>query len=184
MTDTESAKQPDDDGLCSIWISGVPTVPGSDKPSACLIDVDGKRWFASPDDVFITGHDLILCAAYADLLIVLVKLAPDATSASGLLGDLISRTGRTTFGTPATFELVPAGSSKAGLSRVVARRGGKVITALAGDTARQVGRQWLEVAASVGSDEVIVAACKAIHAPDGFSDLLFAKMRSIRKTRE
>lgn len=162
----------------SLRIESTRTAPGSDLPSACFIRWDEAGWYASTEDVVQTAVDMIEAAVYANMMLALVRLGMPAGSVSAFMSDVASKRGRP-FGLPSTILLTPAGSTKRDEAVVQLERG-KQRAQLDGDTAMVTARQWLEVATGVDCDRVVVAALRAIGAPNGIEALIFSKMLEIR----
>jgi hypothetical protein len=164
----------------TLWIESTRTAPGSDLPSACLIRWRGESWYASVEDVRATAIDMIECAVYANTMLMMLGLGLPAKELSGFFGDMLHQVrGGRPFGLPSTVGLTPAGSSKRKLAVVLIGRDGRQ-GEVGSDAAITMARQWLEVAAGVGSDQVVVAALRALKTPADLETLVFGKMRELR----
>ncbi len=158
-------------------------VPGRDpdKPGDCLISWQGRDWIAPLSDVRATAVDLFTVAAYADLMILMaVRLRLDPGTVSAMASDLISQTGRTSFGTEQTLSLLPVGSTKKRQGLVLIRRRrleGIVDTAVA----RQMGLAWLTAAEAAESDQLVTEALRTAGGlPEERINGLFAYLRELR----
>ncbi len=152
-----------------------------DQPGSCLLSWQGRDWIAPLPDVRATAVDLFTVAAYADLMILMaVRLRLDPGTVSAMASDLISQTGRTSFGTEQTISLLPVGSSKKRQGLVLIRRQrleGVVDTA----TARQMGLTWLAAAEAAESDQLVTEALRTAGGiPEERIEGLFAYLRELR----
>lgn len=164
-----------DDTNTSIFIQSIRTIPGSELPTGALIAWDTDTWMADIDDVRTTAMDMLECAVLAETMMGLIRLGLPAQQTSRFVSDMVRRTGRQMFGTPSTFELTPTGSTKHKVSSVRFERGEQVAD-IGSDVVRGIAQQWLEIAEAVDSDRHIVAALRAVNAPDGLEVLLFDEM--------
>lgn len=164
-----------DDTTTGIFIQSIRTIPGSDMPTGALITWDDETWMADIDDVRRTAMDMIECVVLAETMIGFIRLGLPAQQMSRFVADMVRRTGRDMFGTTATMELTPTGSTKRKAASVRFERG-KQVADIASDVVRTIAQQWLEIAEAVDSDRHIVTALRAINAPEGLEVLLFDEM--------
>lgn len=160
----------------------VVTMPGSDRPTACLMTWQGETWLADPGEVRDDAADLIECAIAARLLgVLLAKIGMPGHAAAGMVADVMARPGRKQFGSAATVIAQPVGSSADKQAWVRVTRG-DLAADLGSDVTYALGRHWLEVAEAVDSDRLLVAALRGLQPPDGFEALLMAEV--IRRRTE
>jgi hypothetical protein len=157
-----------------------------DGSPACLLRWSDAEWVASVEDVRMTALDLMVCAAYAEVMMHLLKvLKLPAETVSRLFADLMrSATGRECFGTRTTFAMSPAGSSSAGRAFVVFVRG-SLQGGVSANEARNMALAWLQVAEASESDQLVVEALRtAGHLQPGELDGMFAYLQALRTQRE
>lgn len=153
-----------------------------DGSPTCLLQWGGSEWTASVHDVRQTALDLVTCAAYAEVMMHLMrKLDLPAPVLSQMFTEILSSsTDRPMFGTPATFAMSPAGSSTTRQGCVAFVRGrlqGTVTPA----TAREMAMQWLGAAEASESDQLVVEALRtAGHATPEQIDGLFRYLQALR----
>jgi hypothetical protein len=172
------ASDNDDDG--TIWVT---STRGGPDP-ACELTWGTQRWHAPVADIRSTAIDLVTCAAYAEMMMQLaVKLKLPAQTAAGFTTDLLATSGRTRFGTPATLDLLPAGSTKRGEAVVLLRRGpmaeweGVVSPA----AAREMAGAWFAAAEATESDRLVVRALEEFPSADpALTERLFTRLRQLR----
>jgi hypothetical protein len=155
------------------------------------------RWgplecFATAADLTATAMDMLDCAAYAEVMMQLVEIGLPVGHVAAFVGDLLKARGKPTFGMDSTVHLVPAGSSKRKLPLVLISRvqlpagreteNGPLRGSLDPAAARQMARQWLEVAGGIATDQLIMRALPMSWSPSGDLDVekLFTTMRDMR----
>jgi hypothetical protein len=160
-----------------IWIK---STRGPDDEPVCEITWGPLQWYAPVADVRETAIDLVTCAAYAEMMMTLIVEAgfpPEIVQQ--LTTDLLSGTGRRMFGTPATMELMPAGSSKRKQALVLLKRG-----AMEGmktpEDAREMALAWLQVAEGTESDQLVSEALRGTGVPADVQERLFGYLRHLR----
>ena len=160
----------------SIWIQSTRDPDGE---PVCELTWDAIQWYAPVEDVRQTATDLVTCAAYAEMMILLVTtvgLPADAVSA--VMTDLLAQTGRREeFGTADTIRLTPAGSSKRRESLVLLRRGSQKAAVNAAE-ARDMARAWMSAAEATESDQLVAEAFRATQTGDPAR--LFGYLRKLR----
>lgn len=124
---------------------------------ACLLRWGAREWYATVADVRATAMDLFTCAAYADMIGVLLQAASPPALVLKLSQAMLAGRRPRYFGTPRTLYLLPAGSSARGEGCVLLSQHnrfgqGKADAFLGPDEARIMGRAWLETAEASESD--------------------------------
>lgn len=172
----------DDDADRIIWVTSTRSGPGGEP--ACEITWRGTTWHAPVADMRTTAIDLLTCAAYAEMMMQLATtLKLPAQTISAFTTDLLAASGRTMFGTPATLDMLPAGSTRRGEAVVLVRRDatanweGVVSPA----EARQMALAWLTVAEATESDRLVAQALSEHPSADpALTERLFARMLQLR----
>lgn len=165
----------------TIWVTSTRSPDG--RP-VCEITWDGERWHAPVADIRATAIDLVTCAAYAEMMMRLADLGLPAAAVSNFASDLLSGAGRVMFGSRATFELLPAGSTKHRQPLVLLRRFANRAWdgSVSPDEARGMALQWLEAAEATESDQLVAEALRAVVKISGDeTEKLFAYLRELRK---
>jgi hypothetical protein len=94
----------DDDTL---WVE---STRGPDGEPVCLLTWGPFQWHAPVGEVREAALDLASCAAYAEMMMLLVaKLKLDGRLASAIVTDLLDGRGGRKFGGDSTVDLLPAG---------------------------------------------------------------------------
>ena len=168
----------DDDG--TLWAE---STRGPDDEPACRLIWGPDRWYAPVGEVRKTALDLVSCAAYAEMMMLLVgKLSLPGSTASAFITDLLDSRGGRGFGSDATVDLVPAGSTKTGDAVVlIGRRGrrGHLFPA----EARSMALQWLSAAEATESDQLVSEALRSARIDDGAQETVFGYLRELRKEK-
>jgi hypothetical protein len=159
---------------------------GPDDAPVCGLIINGRRTYPSVDDVRATALDLVVTAADAEACVLLAGLGLPPEVITAFIEDLLRRRGKTSYGTRATVLLGPAASTKTGLAwvRVLQpgrRDDGGVLTP---DEARQMARDWLEVAAGTEADQMLAEAlrsCTAVTAAE--TQAVYAYMAALRAVK-
>lgn len=140
---------------------------------------------ASVVDVRQTAVDLVTCAAYAEMMMELVKLGLPAKQVSDFTSAILKRD--KPFGAATTFDLWPAGSTKRGQPVVLIGRAGVngpgdplPRDALHPDEAREMAQAWFQVAEATESDQKVTAALRLIR-QEKIAESLFATLRKLRE---
>jgi hypothetical protein len=153
---------------------------GPDDQPVCQITLGTDQWFAGVADVRKTALDMLACAAYAEMLMLLVtKLDLDGETASAVITDLLSSSGRERFGARNTLELAPAGSTKTGTPVVILMRGAER-DAVHAHVARTIAGQWLGVAEATESDQLVSEALRSTGMDVAAQELVFGYLRALR----
>ena len=165
-----------------IWV--VSTRDPDGKP-VCEIRWDGERWYAPVASIRIVAIDLVMCAAYAEIMMELASLDLPAAVVSGFMSSVLSKSGRKRFGTgrPKTIDLLPAGSTKRREALVLLRHGGSEEWegSLTPTEAREMALAWLEAAEATESDQLVAEALRATGATDeATTEKLFGYLRELR----
>ena len=167
----------DDDG--TLWAE---STRGPDDEPVCRLAWGPDRWHAPVDEIRKTALDLVSCAAYAEMMMLLVgKLSLPGSTASAFITDLLNSRGGRGFGSGATVDLVPAGSTKTGDAVVlIGRRGrrGHLFPA----EARSMALQWLAAAEATESDQLVSEALRGTGLEDS-AERVFGHLRELRKEK-
>lgn len=160
-----------------IWIE---STRGPDDEPVCMIAWGPIQCHASVADVRDTALDLIACASYAEVMMLMVTGAgiPPAT-VSGFMSDLLSGTGRAFFGAKTTMSMLPAGSSKRRQAFVILKRGSRK-GELSPAEARAMALRWLAVAEATESDQLVSEALRSTGTDDGTQEKMFGYLRELR----
>jgi hypothetical protein len=162
----------------ALWVESTRDPDGE---PACLLTWGPLQWYADVADVRKTAVDMVSCAAYAEMMMLLVaKLKLPGPTASAFVTDLLDSRGGRRFGHAATVLLLPAGSTKSGDSVVVLQRGSKRGVVLA-PTARTMALQWLEAAEATESDQLVSEALTGTGFAPGQQERVFGYLRELRK---
>jgi hypothetical protein len=164
----ESTRGPDDEPVCQLTYTAGP---------------DRHRSHPSVADVRATAADLVITAADAEACVLLAGLGLDAGTITAFAEDLLRRRGRKSYGARSTVLLGPAASTKTGRAwvRIRPSAGDGMLTP---DEARQMARDWFEVAAGTEADQMLAEALRACTAvtPDE-EETLYAYMGALRAKR-
>lgn len=171
----------DDDGM--IWVTSTRGGPDGD-PAVCKITWGDREWHAPVADIRTTAIDLVTCAAYAEMMMALAsRLGVPAPTVAAFTTDLLAAAGRTRFGTPATFEMLPAGSVAHGEAVVLLRRDpmAEWEKVASPDAARGMALGWLKAAEASESDRLVAAALEEFPSADpALTGRLFTRLRQLR----
>jgi hypothetical protein len=160
----------------------VESTRGPDDEPACLLSWAAFQWYAPVEEVRKTALDLVSCAAYAEMMMLLAaKLKLDGRMASAIVTDLLDSRGGRQFGGDATVDLTPAGSTKTGDAVVLIGRGSKRGLVYARE-ARSMALQWLEAAEATESDQLVSEALRGTGLDDS-ADRVFGYLRELRKEK-
>lgn len=160
----------------SIWIE---STRGPDDEPACLLTWGVLQWYAPVEDVRRTAVDLVTCAAYAELMMTMVvRVGVPPEMASAFATDLLSDSGRESFGADTTMSLLPAGSSKRKQPMVLLSRS-KERAVLYPHEARSMALQWLAAAEATESDQLVSEALRATGSDGGAQEKLFGYLRKL-----
>ena len=158
------------DGDEALWVE---STRGPDDEPACLLTWGPFQWFAPVDEVRKTALDMVSCAAYAEMMMVLVsKLSLPGSTASAFITDLLTSRGVRKFGTGGTVDLIPAGSTKTGNAVVLIGRGSKRGLVDAAE-ARSMALQWLGAAEATESDQLVSEALRGTGFDDEHQERVF-----------
>jgi hypothetical protein len=165
----------------TVWIQ---STRGPDNDPVCQLTWGPLQWYAPVDAVRDTALDLITCAAYADMMLLLiteVRLPPQVVSR--FASHLVSQ-GRDKryFGAKTTITLIPAGGHDDHGRReavVLLQRGSKKAF-ISPATARQMALDWLAAAEATESDQKVSEALAAANVDPDRQDMLFAYLRQLR----
>jgi hypothetical protein len=153
---------------------------GPDDEPACLVTWGPFQWYSQVDEVRKTALDMMTCAAYAEMTMLMVmSLGIDAKTATGFITHLLTSTGREQFGSEDTVDLLPAGSTKTGEAVVLLRRGSKRGSVLAA-AARTMAMQWFETAEATESDQLLSETLRANGMNNAVQENVFAYLRQLR----
>jgi hypothetical protein len=165
----------------TVFVGSLRAVDGG--PAHCLFRWRGLEWYAPVGDVRATAFDLVECAIYAELMMLLVaKVGLPAHVVSRLAADLAEKAspGRRFWGRKSTMQLTPVGSSKTGDAAVLVRRGSRSMPVPPQDARRMAG-DWLAAAEASESDQVVAEALSAAGlSGEGWVDGFFAQLRLLR----
>lgn len=165
------------DGGGGIWIA---STRGPDDQPVCELTWDGLDWYAPVEDVRETAADLMICAAYAEMMMTLiVRAGVPADVVSQLTTDMLSGREKRFFGAKSTLTLLPAGSSKRKQALVLLKRG-SLKGELFPDEARTMALRWLAVAEATESDQLVSEALRTTGVPGDTQEKLFAYLRELR----
>jgi hypothetical protein len=154
--------------------------------NACLIQWGPQQWYAPVADVRQTAEDLFTCAAYADLIGVLLRSGLKRNQVGRMTTAMLADREPRYFGTSRTLYVLPGGSSvrKEGavvLSRQNAFHKGKAEAGLDPDEARAMGRRWFTVAEASESDTLFSSVLeRAGWMKESEMDALFGLLNEIR----
>jgi hypothetical protein len=167
----------------SVWIE---STRGPDDEPVCALVHGGRRSYPPVDDVRSTALDLIVAAADAEACVLLAGIGLDAETITAFAEDMRRRRGRAFYGARSTFLVGPAASTKTGRAWVRIHPGGGVGDdgMLTPDEARQMARDWFEVAAGTEADQMLAEALRtcATVTPDE-EESLYAYMGALRASR-
>jgi hypothetical protein len=163
-----------------IWI--VSTRDPDDEP-VCQVTWGPLQWYATVDDVREAAADLVTCAAYAEMMKVLITEGGLKPRLVQHFTELILR-GREKrfFGAPTMMELQPAGARNGAGDRlaVVLLRRGSMQEGLQPDEARAAALGWLQVAEGTESDQLVSEALRATGVPEDTAGKVFGYLRQLR----
>jgi hypothetical protein len=163
----------------TLWIE---STRGPDDEAACLFTWGPHQWYAPVADVRRSALDLVSCAAYAEMMMLLVvKLKLGAKMASAFVTDLLDSRGGRKFGGPATLDMLPVGSTRTGDALVLISRGSKRATLLPAE-ARGMALGWLGAAESTESDQLVSEALRGTGMDDQ-AERVFGYLRELRKEK-
>ena len=170
----------------SLYIeSAVNTDPHS--TPVCRVQWDDLTLTPSVYAVMATAIDMYTCAAYADVLIGLMRsgIPPNDTArlATFMLSNYGKEHGRHYLGHKETFTMLPAGSTTDKTSAVVLRRGSKHSRLNTAQT-REIASHWLQAATVSQQDSLVASSVMAIG--DNLQEqaqLATAIMSKMRETR-
>ena len=159
---------------------------GPDDIPVCALTCAGRLSYPSVEDVRATALDLVVTAADAEACVLLAGLGLDAGTITAFIEDLLRRRGKKRYGTRQTLLLAPAASTKTGLAwvRVLqpgSRDDGGVLTP---DEARQMARDWFEVAAGTEADQLLAEALRSCTTITGYQQgSLYQYMAALRAAK-
>jgi hypothetical protein len=173
-----SASEAEEDAL---WVE---STRGPDDEPVCLLTWGPHQWYADVADVRKTAMDMVSCAAYAEMMMLLVaKLSLDGGTASAFVTDLLESRGRERgFGGKATVTLLPAGSTKTGTAVVLLSRGSRR-GAVTASEARSMALQWLGAAEATESDQLVSEALTGTGFGHRQQERVFGYLRELRKDK-
>lgn len=161
----------------TLWIK---STRGPDDEPACLFTWSQFQWYAPVADVRKSALDLVVCAAYAEMMMLTVaKLRLDGKTASAFITDLLASTGARQFGGDDTVDLLPGGSTRTGEAVVLLGRGSKR-GMVSPASARKMALQWLGAAEATESDQLVSEALRGVGLGDQ-ADRVFGYLRELRK---
>lgn len=164
----------------ALWVE---STRGPDDEPVCLFTWGPHQWYADVSDVRSAAVDLVSCAAYAEMaMLMATTMNLSGMTVSRMLGALIASTGRVQFGNENTLDLVPAGSTKSGEAVVLLRRGRQRGDILA-QTARGMALQWFETAEATESDQLVTEAMRGTHFEPDQIERVFGYLRELRKEK-
>lgn len=164
-----------------IWIQ---STRGPDDEPVCEITWGPLQYYASVEDVRETAIDLVTCAAYAEMMMMLIiRVNLPAAVVSQFATDLLSGRDKRYFGAKTTMTLLPAGSSKRQEALVLLKRG-STEGALSPDEARAMALRWLAAAEATESDQLVSEALRATGADSAAQEKLFGYLRELRSARD
>lgn len=158
---------------------------GPDDEPVCLITWGPHQLYASVAAVRETAGDLMACAAYAEMMMVLVnRVKMPGNIASGLITDLLDGRAKRYLGSPDTVTMIPAGSTRTGTAHILLKRG-SMRDELVPREAREMALQWLQVAEGTETDQLLAEALRAtgLATVDGQARL-FGYLRELRKRKD
>lgn len=153
-----------------------------DGEPACGITWGALQWYASVDDVRETAMDIMTVAAYADMMMDLVKHGLDPQMVATVMSSVLSASvgPKRVFGTRNTVTMLPMGASKQKVA-VVGFKRGKMEEAVSTADARKMAGHWLEIAEATESDQLVAEALRATGiAGEEDQERLFGYLRSLR----
>jgi len=159
----------------------VESTRGPDDEPACLLTWGALQWYASVAEVRETALDLLACATYADMMLIMVQVVKCPPQIVGhFAGDLLERSGKRYLGHPATVLLTPAGSSTRAEAMVLLKRG-SIDGYLTAAEARPMALGWLSAAEATESDQLVSEALRALHMDGVIQEQLFGYLRKLRE---
>jgi len=165
----------------ALWVASTRDPDGE---PVCELTWGPVQWYAPVADVRQTALDLVSCAAYADMIKLLIaKVGLEPAVVEQVTLDLMRVAGRTRdHGTPSTIDVFPAsGTSKArGREAVVIFRRGGIDGMVTSVEAREMAQQWMAVAEATESDQLVAEAFRATFPGNGGLDRLFGYLRKLR----
>ena len=164
----------DDDTL---WVE---STRGPDDEPACLFTWGAFQWYAPVDEVRKSALDMVSCAAYSEMMMLLVaKLRLDGKTASAVITDLLASSGVRQLGSDDTVDLLPGGSTRTGEAVVLLGHGSKR-GMVAPAEARTMALQWLRAAEATESDQLVSEALRGTGLDDN-AERVFGYLRELRK---
>lgn len=160
----------------ALWIE---STRGPDDEPACLLTWRPLQWYADVAAVRETAADMVTCAAYADMMMELVRIGLPPGTVSGFATSLLAGRDKRFFGTKDTVTLTPAGSSKRREALVLLQRGSRK-GAVTSAEARGMASQWLGAAEATESDQLVTEALRACGADEGMQERVFGYLRKLR----
>ena len=163
---------------------------GPDDIPVCALTCAGRLSYPSVEDVRATALDLVVTAADAEACVLLAGLGLDAGTITAFIEDLLRRRGKKRYGTRQTLLLAPAASTKPGLAWVrvlqvqaetASPENDGVLTP---DEARQMARDWFEVAAGTEADQLLAEALRSCTTITGYQQgSLYQYMAALRAAK-
>ena len=157
----------DFEGNPTLWINSAPRGPqeaAEGKPALCLITWGELEWYAPVAAVSATARDLATCAAYADLIGILLGANFEGHVIQGMLAEMLpsALNGRRPvmggmLGHADTLGVMPAGSTERKAGVVMIKRG-SMQGSFSAQGARQMSEHWHEAAAAGAHDELVGVA--------------------------
>jgi hypothetical protein len=144
---------------------------GPDDAPVCRLLYNEHQSYPPVRDVRATALDLVVTAADAEACVLLAGLGLPAEVITAFIEDLLRRRGKTFYGSRSTLLLGPAASTKTGLAwvRVIRPGNGRRRDedededdgVLSPDDAREMARDWFDVAAGTEADQMLAEALRS-----------------------
>jgi hypothetical protein len=161
----------------SVWVE---STRGPDDEPVCLVTVGPYQSWPSVDEVRQTAADLMTCAAYAEMLALLIrKVRLEPEIAGQMLTDMIATTGRRMFGTVHTLLMVPS-SQHRGRTAVVVFERGKWDGLVTAEEARVMAAKWFAAAEATESDQLVSDALDTAGVTADTQTMIFALLKAQR----
>lgn len=161
----------------AIWVE---STRGADDEPVYLLTWGSLQWYAEVEVARKTALDLVTCAAYAEMMMLMTTaLDLPGNIASQLMTDLLRGSGIHRFGSNDTVDLLPVGSTKTGKPWVQLKRGNKE-GHLSPAEARGMALQWLEVAEATESDQLITEVLQSAGIDNATQETVFRYLRELR----